>query len=195
MSKKVKKLISCVLIVALIFQLTGCYSFNKMKLDINYSSFINGLDEKDIRIELKNGVIIDSKAYNHTYNNLVADLILGKGTLYSFEKNKIETFGGKIYKKEIDSMLFINNFLKIWLKNKDFVVFERTKYLEAEANTSKGLLIFDNMQLNCVPEEEIQSIEVSEYNPALTTVTIIGVVVVIVGLVVFTSLPYFFANN
>jgi hypothetical protein len=179
-----KKIIIWVLIVSIISQFTGCYTFQDIQINEDSESFDFMIENADLNIKLNSGEQLISNAYNHTYNNQSANLFLGQGTIYSYQNNMSESFGGKIFEDEIDSLTLKNNFLNIWLKNKDVVKFEKTKYFEVMGDTAKGLLLTDDMKLKIIPLEKIQSIEASEYNSTLTTITVIGAAVVLLGLIV-----------
>ena len=193
-----KKLVSWFLISSIAFQLTGCYTFSEMELNNDSNFIVEQIEDNDIKIKLRNGEEIFSKAYYHTFNTDSVDLIVGQGTIYSAEKKKSEGFGGKILKDEIDSVRIDKNFLFILLKNKDRITIEKSNYIEIQADSTKGFLYTDNGTPNIVPFYEIQTFEVEEYNSTLTTIGIIGTAVLIIGLVLGLTVfdgPIFSFNN
>jgi len=173
-----RKTIVWVLIVSVLFQFTGCYTFESIQLnsysDLSESEF----ETKDIRIKLSSGEKFVSKAYKHTYNDRADDFILGQGTVYSPANPEGEIFSGKVYKNRIDSLTVENNFFTLWLKNKDVIKIEKTGFMEVNGDSAKGLLLIDNMKLRIIPNEEIVSLESNEYNSTLTGLTLVGAAVV-----------------
>ena len=167
--------------------LIGCYSFKEIEItnDPNYKQ----IEENDIQIFLKNGNEIYSKAYYHTYNTGSTDIIIGRGSIYSDTKKESRRFGGRILKSEIDSMRLDKNYLYIWLGNKDRVTFEQNNYMFVQADSVKGLLLTESGNLNKISFESIHSIEVSEYNSTLTVLTIVGAVIIVIGIIVAASFP------
>ena len=184
-----KKIVAWFLISSITFQLTGCYTFKE--IETNNDSTYKQIVEKDIKIYLKNGNEIYSKAYYHTSNSDSSDLIIGRGTIYSPATKKSEPFGDRILRSEIDSMHFDKNYLYIWLKNKDRVNLEQSNYLEVKADSSKGLFFTDDGKLNKITFESISSIEVNEYSSTLTVLTIVGAFVLLIGIIAAASFPVF----
>ncbi|MCZ7610303.1 MAG: hypothetical protein M5U17_09035 [Ignavibacterium sp.] len=186
-----KKTIVWILIVTTLSHLTGCYTYREIGLT-KFSMLSNDeLDYKDIRIELLSGEEIFSKAYNHFFNDLDDDFILGQGTIYLSEKNINEIFSGKIYKDTIDSTVVYNNFYKIWLKNKNVVKIEINKYMEVSGDTAKGLVVMDDMKFRAIPIKEITSVVSSEHNPTLTVLVIVTGIVVISSIILLANITPF----
>ena len=181
-----KKIIITITILSFM-NLIGCYSFKEIEItnDSNYKQ----LEENDIQIFLKNGTEIYSKAYYHTFNNDSTDIIIGRGSIYSNTKKESRRFGGRILKSEIDSMRLDKNYLYIWLRNKDKVTFEQNNYMVVQADSAKGLLLTESDHLNKISFESINSIEVSEYNSTLTVLTIVGAVIIVIGIIAAASFP------
>ena len=182
-----KKLVSWFLISSLTFQLTGCYTFSEVELNNGSNFIVKQIEDNDIKIKLRNGEEIFSEAYYHTFNENSSEIIIGRGSIYYPNKNKSEMFGGKILKSEIDSMRFDKNFAFIWLNNKDRVVIEKNNIFELSPDSAQGFILTDNGRLNIIPFESIQLIEVKEYNSTLTVLTIVGAIVLTIGIIVLAT--------
>lgn len=182
-----KKLVSWFLISSLTFQLTGCYTFSEVELNKGSNFIVKQIEDNDIKIKLRNGEEIFSEAYYHTFNENSSEIIIGRGSIYYPNKNKSEMFGGKILKSEIDSMRFDKNFVFIWLNNRDRVAIEKNNIFELSPDSAQGFILTDNGRLNIIPFESIQLIEVKEYNSTLTVLTIVGAIVLTIGIIVLAT--------
>ena len=182
-----KKLVSWFLISSLTFQLTGCYTFSEVELNKGSNFIVKQIEDNDIKIKLRNGEEIFSEAYYHTFNVNSSEIIIGRGSIYYPNKNKSEMFGGKILKSEIDSMSFDKNFVFIWLNNRDRVAIEKNNIFELSPDSAQGFILTDNGRLNIIPFESIQLIEVKEYNSTLTVLTIVGAIVLTIGIIVLAT--------
>lgn len=173
-----KKIVTIILIITLLLQITGCYTFNEIEKSNTHTYTDSLIANHKIRIYLNSGDEIFSEANFHSTYVDTADNISGIGRIYSKSTDSSEgkLFIGQIFKSEIDSSRVEKNFVSLWIKDQKKIVFEQKNYNQFKADNEVGILLIDSVNYKKIPVDNIQSIEIGEINSGLTTLFVIGMI-------------------
>lgn len=176
-----KKSLSIILILSLLLNITGCYSFQQISVD-NRSEMID-IESKDVKITLVNGDIIHSEAFHHIYITNPSEFIFGSGRKFLKNAKLSEPYNGKIFLSEIDSSAFDKSkrVYTIWLKSKDKVTFPKGDYFIATDQTEKGFWYWDMNQTNKIDLNDVSMIEADKLN-TITTALLATSGIIIIGI-------------
>lgn len=168
-----KKYIASFLIPCLILQLAGCYSFQQISNNEELE-MINS-EDKDVKITLTKGDIIQSEAFHHTFIIKPSEFVIGKGSKFFQDKKLSKNLNGKIFSSEIDSGYFYENkrIYTVWLKSKDKVTFPEVDYFIATEQTENGFWYWNKNQTSRIDLSDIAMFEVDELN-VITTSLLVG---------------------
>lgn len=175
-----KKYIASFLIPCLLLQLAGCYSFQQ--ISINEELEMINSEDKDVKITLTNGDIIQSEAFHHTFIMKPTEFIISKGDKFFQDKELSKTFNGKIFLSEIDSSFFNENkrIYTVWLKSKDKVNFPEGDYFIATEQTENGFWYWNKNQTSRIDLSDIAMFEVDELNVVATLLLVGGGIIAVI---------------
>jgi hypothetical protein len=138
-----KPVIVTLLVMSLIWG--GCHSYYTIKeKENNDTEFI---EERDLKIILKDGTEIASPAYLHTIVSQPSDFVLGSGREMGFwySDQGLKPYSGKILMKDVDSLvtevLEGDTLVKCYLRSGKVVVFEKDNYVRITPQAESGLWI------------------------------------------------------
>lgn len=179
-----KKYVAIFLILSLLLNLTGCYSFQQISVDDK--SEMTDIESKDVKITLVNGDIIHSEAYHHIFIMNPTEFVFGSGSKFFKDKKSNKTYKGKIFLSDIDSSSFDKSkrLYTVWLKSKDKVYFSEGNYFIANSQTEKGFWYWDKNQTNKIDLNDIAMIEADRFNIVTTSLLAIagGLIILIIYL-------------
>lgn len=187
-----KKLISWVLLWALILQFSGCYSISI--IDEFSEVELVDFENNEVEITLLSGKVYASKKYRHTCNIGENSFIIGRGVIYSPKSFWHDSFEGKIYQSEIDSQLIDNGNLNIWLKTKYHIFMSKGEFFIFTPETKKGFWILEESGKIFISRDDIKSIEVDSFNILTTTACILGISTVLAGIIMVIGLSSAFED-
>lgn len=186
-----KKLISTLLIIAFIFEITltsaGCNAFYPPLND----------EELQTNIALKNQLLLKLKDHSqlvlrqgeYTFIDKPSDLIFGIGRKFNYQTKKDSLFIGSFHFNEIDSATTLEKGLsvyhKYYLSDNSSIVFEGTKMFKVTPDSgSKYWITFNNLnELQKIKQDEIEEIQVLKTDVTSTIIAFIGIGVIL-GLIV-----------
>ncbi|GEM_PF-5297141 len=175
-----KKYVAIFLILSLLLNLTGCYSFQQISID-KKSEMID-IDSKDVKITLINGDIIHSDAYHHIFIMNPTEFVFGSGNKFFKDKKSNNTFNGKIFLSDIDSSSLDKSkrLYTVWLKSKDKVYFPEGDYFIATKQTENGFWFWDKNQTNKIDLNDISMVEADNLNIVTTSLLAASGIIIIV---------------
>ena len=169
-----KKYISIIIIIIFFTQFIGCYSLEPISL--NEINDIENIDNQSVRITLNKGEIITSQPYYHTFILRPSEYIIGVGKKYNAQGKFLESFYGKIYPYNTDSLLLSKSdkSLNVWLKSKERIKFIHGNYFDVTKEAESGIWYWNEKATNKIDQNEIKSLETDKLNIVTTSLLALG---------------------
>jgi hypothetical protein len=157
--------------------LSGCYSYYSIS-DEGFKGELPSPDE-NIRINLKNDTVIETKLFHHIYLSEASNLIFAKGRVIKYAGNINKSFEGWVKIPEVDSLKYYDNSGLKWLRTGEVIY--QFENIEIEKKNTNGFWIngteISNKNelkyLGAISLNDIKNIECKEFDLLKTSALII----------------------
>jgi hypothetical protein len=160
------------------------------------------LSEREILVTLVDGSVIKSQPHHHFYTTEPADFIYGFGKRKHRSIRGVQTeFVGKLERASIDSLKLIgaasNRYLICYLPDSTDIYLRDGDYIVVTPDQSPGLWCAgvltadgkDSVFSGKIPNDRIESVEMTKFAPLETCFLVVGVTAVVVIIIISISSP------